>query len=98
MHVRFLDLALFEVVFTLQRRLQVPRSEIRSRMLEIIELPTILIPGKKRWRRTFDLYVGPALSFADAFHVATIERQPEREIVSFDSDFDRLPGITRIEP
>lgn len=40
----------------------------------------------------------PALSSRDAIHAATIRRNRITEIMSFDPDFDRIPGIRRILP
>jgi uncharacterized protein len=37
-----------------------------------------------------------ALSARDALHIAIMERQAVRSILSFDSDFDRWPGLQRI--
>ncbi len=36
------------------------------------------------------------LSARDAVHIAVMERQGVRSILSFDADFDRWPGLTRI--
>lgn len=38
----------------------------------------------------------PALSARDALHVAVMERYRVTRILSFDSGFDAVPGITRI--
>ena len=46
----------------------------------------------------FDLYVDQNLPFADAYHAVLMERLKLVEIVSFDADFDRVPGIRRVEP
>jgi predicted nucleic acid-binding protein len=35
-------------------------------------------------------------SARDAVHIATMERMRVKSILSFDSDFDRWPGLTRI--
>jgi predicted nucleic acid-binding protein len=32
----------------------------------------------------------------DALHIATMQRMKVKSILSFDSDFDRWPGLTRI--
>jgi len=44
------------------------------------------------------LYQAKNLDFADAFLTATALRKGPQAIYSFDRDFDRVPGITRIEP
>lgn len=40
----------------------------------------------------------PRFDFEDARAVAMMERQGVTEIVSYDTDFDGLPGIIRLEP
>jgi predicted nucleic acid-binding protein len=37
------------------------------------------------------------LSARDAVHIAVMERRGIRSILSFDSDFDRWPGVKRIQ-
>ena len=46
----------------------------------------------------FDLYVRLRLPFADAYYAALMQRRGIQEIISFDKDFDRIPGVTRREP
>jgi predicted nucleic acid-binding protein len=96
--VRTADTVIFETVFTLQRQFHQPRSKIRDALLPLIELPGIVLPGKRRLRRAFDLYVNLNLSFADAYHVVLVERWGLNEIVTFDRGFDRVPEIRRREP
>jgi predicted nucleic acid-binding protein len=96
--VRTAETVVFEAVFTLQRQYAVPKSEIRDNLLPLLELPGIVLPGKRRLRRVFDLYVDLNLSFIDAYHVALMQRLGLDRIVSFDKGFDRAPGITRLEP
>lgn len=48
--------------------------------------------GKNRVYRTID-----GLSFVDALTVAFMERRRIRTIYSFDADFDRVPGVERLE-
>ena len=59
---------------------------------------TTTLPGKRRLRKVFDLYVDLNLPFADAYHVALMQRLGLRQIISFDKEFDRVPGVTRVEP
>jgi len=96
--VRTADTVVFEAVFTLQRQYGVPKADIRDNLLPILELPGIVLPGKRRLRKVFDLYVDLNLPFADAYHVALMQRLGLRHIVSFDKEFSRVPGMTRVEP
>ena len=56
------------------------------------------LAGQRRLRKVFDLYVDLNLPFADAYHVALMQRLGLRHIVSFDKEFNRVPGVTRVEP
>ncbi len=57
-----------------------------------------MLPGKRRFRKVFDLYVDLNLPFADAYHAVLMEQLKLNTIVSFDGDFNRIPGLKRIEP
>ena len=96
--VRTSDIVIFETVFTLQRWARRPKDQIRDVLLRIIDLPGIVLPGKRRLRKAFDLYVTRNVAFADAYHAVLMEQLKLKEIVSFDTDFDRLPGVIRKEP
>lgn len=96
--VRTADTVIFELVFTLQRSYRIPKADIANSVVPLIELPSIVLPGKRRFRTAFDLYVRLNLPFADAYHASVMQQQKLTEIVTFDRDFERIPGITRIEP
>lgn len=98
LRVRTADTVIFETVFTLQRFYRQPKAKVRDLLLPVIDLPGIVLPGKRRYQRAFDLYVERNLSFADAYHAALMEGLGLREIVSFDRGYDRVAGLTRIEP
>lgn len=96
--VRVTDVVVFETVYTLERHYRQMKAKIRENLLPLLELPGILLPGKRRLRRTFDLYVDLNVPFADAYHAALLERSEAAEIISFDRHFDRIPGLRRIQP
>jgi predicted nucleic acid-binding protein len=95
---RLSDLALFETVFTLQREARVPRPEIRDRLQRLLDMPGLTVPDADTWRDALDLYARGRLSYADAYHVILAASLEISEIVSFDTDLDRVPSVTRIEP
>lgn len=96
--VRTADTVIFETVFTLQQHYRQPKAKIRDALLPLIELPGIVLPGKRHLRKVFDLYIDLNLPFADAYHAVLMERLNLSEIVSFDEEFDRIPGVTRRAP
>ena len=40
----------------------------------------------------------PGISARDLVHAAVMQRMGADRIISVDTDFDRLPGITRLDP
>lgn len=97
-HVRTADTVIFEVVFTLQRQYHQPKATIREVVLPLVDLPGIILPGKRRFRKVFDVYVDLNLSFADAYHAVLMQQLKLNWIVTFDREFDRVAGIQRLEP
>lgn len=98
MTVHTSDIVVFETVFTLQRQFGVAKADIREAVLPLLELSGVMLPGKRRYRRVFDLYADLNLPFADAYHVVLMQQQGLDHVVSFDRDFDRIPGLRRVEP
>jgi len=71
---------------------------IREALTGLLDLPGIILPGKRRLKRVFDLYVDLNIPFADAYFAVLMERLKLTEIVSFDTDFDQVSGLNRVEP
>lgn len=98
LEARLTDTVIFEAVFTLERTYRQPKDKIREALLPLIQLPGIVLPGKRYYRQVFDLYVSLNLPFADAYHASVALRLKISEIASFDRHFDQIPGLRRIEP
>lgn len=97
--VRTTDTVIFETVFTLQSFYRIARPQIRAGLEPLLKLPSIRLQGKRRYGRTFELYVSfPSLSFADCYHVAFMESQGLTDFISFDKGLSRVSTITRKEP
>ena len=96
--VRTSDTVVFETVFTLERFYKQSKEAIRGAFLPLIELPGIVLPGKRRFRQVFSYYIDMNISFADAYHAVLMESLRLTRIVSFDRDFDRIPTVARVEP
>ena len=88
----------FETVFTLERRYRVPRERIRELVWNIISLPGVQMTAKAMCKRALDLYVERNVSFADAYTAISMQAQRLSEVYSWDTDFDHIPGVTRLEP
>lgn len=92
---------LAEVVYVLvsPRLYALPRHEIVSRLKPIIALPGFEFAGKATVDRALDLFATYSrLDFEDALSDAVVERSGSPTLYSYDRDFDKVPGITRMEP
>lgn len=89
---------IFETVFTLQRGYKISKVRVRELVSPIIAMSNLALPNKQDYFEALDLYATSPLSFADAFNVVYMRRQGLHEIYSWDMDFDRVQGITRVEP
>ena len=95
------ELVVAEVVFILSNRrtYNLDREYISAVLLPILLLAGISLANKNVYPRAFDLWVSvPHLSYVDAYHAARIELEPEKFLYSFDTDFDKIPGLIRQEP
>jgi predicted nucleic acid-binding protein len=87
-----------ETEYTVQRLYRQSRAAIRDSLLPLLDLPGIRLPTKPRLRRTFAIYVTYNLSFADAYQAALVLERGHPAIVSFDRDYDGIPGVSWVEP
>lgn len=75
-----------------------PRQDIQRHLTNILRLRGLKIANKRTYLRALDLYAGHSfLDFVDALNIAHMERAKTGAILSFDRDFDRIPGVTRQE-
>lgn len=74
-------------------------SETAARMAPVLATRGLHVPNRRTYSRALEIFSGnQRLDIEDALSVAHMERLGITEIVSYDRDFDRLPGVTRVEP
>jgi len=74
-------------------------EEIAARLRPLIALRGLRMPNKRVYQRALDIYATyPALDFEDALLVAHGENDAIDGILSYDTDFDRVPDVVRTEP
>lgn len=90
--------AITEVVFTLERTYRVRKPDVADNIRALLQLPGLRLPLKRDINRACDLYVDRNVSFADALHAVQLERLGIDAVASYDRDFDRIPGVRRVDP
>lgn len=89
---------IFETVFTLQSFYKVPRTLIRDLVFSIVTLHGIELANKSVYTEALELYAERNVSFADAWNAVFMRTNGLLEIYSWDTDFDAMPWLARIEP
>lgn len=90
-----------EVVYVLASRAtyNLPPAAIRDRLAPLLGLTGLRLPNRAVYLRALDLLTEhPGLDFEDCLLAAHMERAGEAELYSYDRDFDRIDGVTRLEP
>ncbi len=57
-----------------------------------------LQPRDNVYYHAFDLYITNNISFADAYNAAYMLSEKVSNIYTWDTDFDKIDGIVRLEP
>ena len=95
------EFVIAEVVFVLGSRTlyQLSPAQISLRLQPLLLVSGLRFPGKRFSLRALDLYATyHFLGFADALVIAHVELDRIEQLYSYDRDFDRIPGVIRIEP
>lgn len=90
-----------EAVYVLSssRWYHLPRTEIAAKLRPIVALRGVRLPRKRVVLQALLIYVQyPHLDYEDALSVAVMRHDNVQEMVSYDTDFDTVTGITRHEP
>lgn len=94
------DAIIAEVAFILTSKAHyhLPVDDASSRIATLVRLQGLRLRDKKIILEALDVWrKHPSLGFVDAL-AAAHAMQPGRTLVSFDTDFDRIPGVARWQP
>jgi predicted nucleic acid-binding protein len=87
-----------EVVFTLERTYRVSKERVRDMMRDFVSMPGVQLADKHLCLEALDIYAHFNISFGDAYNIASMHSQGLDAVYSWDTDFDRVPGVMRIQP
>jgi predicted nucleic-acid-binding protein len=91
-------LVIFELIFTLDKFYKVSRDDIAETVSAIIGLEGFAVEFKTVFISALKLFADKNISFADAFNASVMKSKNIAEIYSYDTDFDKIDKIKRIEP
>jgi predicted nucleic acid-binding protein len=92
------SLTIAEVVWVLESFYGHSKAEIAETVGQFIFCDGLEVEDIDLIIEALTLYRGKNLDFADAFLAAIALRRGPQAVYSFDEDFNRIPGIIRLEP
>jgi predicted nucleic acid-binding protein len=73
------------------------RQSVRHQLAALLAIPNLIVLEMDVVLEALDLFADLNIDFIDGYHAA-VARKRGTDVYSFDHDFDRVPGIRRIEP
>ena len=94
------DTVIADAVYVLSspRLYHIVRSDIQEMLAALVRLPQFHIQNRLSVLQALDLYASTKLDFGGALIIASMQQQSSQVLYSYDTDFDRIKGITRREP
>lgn len=90
-------MAVAEMVWVLSGPMyRLAREEIRDGLAAILRMPGLRVVEGEALVEALDSFAAFGVDFIDAYHAALL--RPGQPVYSYDRDFDRIPGVTRVEP
>ncbi len=95
-----IDGVVVEIVQVLSSKTQyrAPRQTIAEHLRTIMLLDGLTVQNRDAHVSALERYAVSSLVYVDCLNIAVMQKLGITEIVSFDRDFDRIDGITRVEP
>ncbi len=93
------DMVLAELVWFLKRPpIRMRATGVRDKLTPLVAMPGLRLPDKALLLEALELHADGSLSFVDAYNAVVMRKRRLEQIYSYDADFDRVPGVVRIEP
>jgi predicted nucleic acid-binding protein len=88
-----------EVVYVLSRTTyRVPRADVKATLGSALSNPGLRMDAKESVLRALEYWHESNLDFEDCLSAQHVRRLALDGIYSYDRDFDRIPGVRRLEP
>lgn len=92
------DMVIAELIWTLQSFYEVSKTEIIEKISVILSTPNLIIPNAESIAEALIIYSRKNIDYIDAYNAVFMKHHNTNTIYSYDTDFDSIGGIERIEP
>jgi len=92
------EMVVAELLWTLQSFYKVPKPEVIEKMAILTSTPNLVIPNSDLIAEALIVYSRNNIDYIDAYNAVFMRHHNTSDIYSYDTDFDMIGGIKRIEP
>ena len=92
------SLVVAELVWTLESYFELDRKAVREKIELLLNTPGIKVEHSDWIQEAISFYEEKNVDYVDAYNAVFSRELGLDAVYSWDRDFDRLPGITRLEP
>ena len=91
-------LVIAEVIWVLEKAYKLAKSEIVTHVQKILNTPNINIDEQDILLAAIGLYELKNIDFIDAYNAISMETKNINSLYSYDTHFDEIPPLKRLEP
>lgn len=91
-------LVIAEVIWALEKAYKLPKSEIVIHLQKILNTPNIQLDEKDILLASIGLFELKEIDFIDAYNAISMESKDIDSVYSYDTHFDLIPPLKRLEP
>ena len=91
-------LVVAEVVWVLTGAYRIAKERVVDALVSLLSMDGLALDDKEGVLSALGLFRAKPIDFIDAYHAQIMQARGLRAIYSYDTDFDAIPGIRRIEP
>lgn len=91
-------LAIAEIIWVLTGTYHQHKERVIDALISLLSMEGLLLEDKSRVLSALAAYRATPIDFIDAYHAQMMHDRRVTSIHSYDTDFDKLPAIRRLEP
>ena len=92
------DLVIAEIIWVLESYYELAKNDVREKVEKILNTPNLFCQQKDIILGALNLYTEKNIDYIDAFNALILKHKGIEELYSYDPHFDRIDGLTRLEP
>ncbi|OGL44089.1 MAG: hypothetical protein A2161_16935 [Candidatus Schekmanbacteria bacterium RBG_13_48_7] len=92
------ELIIAEIIWVLESYYEITKEDVREKVEKILNTPNLRCENKDLILRALAIYSEKNIDYVDAYNAVFMKDHDLDRIYSYDKHYDRVDGITRVEP